>query len=58
MLQDFDRGARTEIDAMNGALVQEARTLEVDVPVNETLWRQVLGKEGRTPVAAAVRRGS
>lgn len=54
MLQDFDRGARTEIDAMNGALVKEARTLGVEVPVNESLWRQVLGKEGRTPVAAAI----
>ncbi len=52
MLQDLDRGARTEIDAMNGAVVREARALGVPVPVNEALWRAVLARE---PRAAAER---
>ena len=52
MLQDLDRGARTEIDAMNGAVVREARAFGVPVPVNEALWRAVLARE---PRAAAER---
>jgi 2-dehydropantoate 2-reductase len=55
MLQDLDRGARTEIDAMNGAVVREARALGVPVPVNEALWRAVLARE---PRAAAQRAAS
>lgn len=35
MLQHVDRGSRTEIDALNGALVREARALDVPVPANE-----------------------
>jgi 2-dehydropantoate 2-reductase len=49
MLQDVERGARTEIDALNGALVREARRVGVPAPVNETLWRRVLEREGRSP---------
>ncbi len=47
MLQDVQRGRRTEIDAINGALVDRARSLGVDAPVNETLTRLVkaLGPE-------------
>jgi 2-dehydropantoate 2-reductase len=51
MLQDLDRGARTEIDAMNGALVREARAHGVLVPLNESLWCQVLAREQRPAVA-------
>ena len=52
MLQDVARGARTEIDALNGAVAAEARRLGVPVPVVESLWRRVRELEGR-PVAAA-----
>jgi 2-dehydropantoate 2-reductase len=38
MLQDVERGARTEVDAMNGAVVREAMPLGVPVPLNESLW--------------------
>lgn len=37
MLQDVLRGRRTEIDAINGAIVQKARELKTDAPVNEVL---------------------
>ena len=41
MLQDMLRGARTECDAINGAIVCEARRLGVPAPVNEILWQLV-----------------
>jgi 2-dehydropantoate 2-reductase len=41
MLQDITRGAPTECDAINGAVVREGKRLEVQVPVNETLWHLV-----------------
>ncbi len=53
MLQDLDRGARTEIDAMNGAVVREARALGVPVPVNEALGRAVLAREPHAAVPRA-----
>ena len=37
MLQDILRGERTEIEAINGALVRKARALGIGAPVNETL---------------------
>ena len=45
MLQDVRRGRRTEIDAINGAVVREARTLGVPAPVNEMLVRRVTSSE-------------
>ncbi|MDR0841953.1 MAG: 2-dehydropantoate 2-reductase [Acidobacteriota bacterium] len=44
MLQDVSRGAPTECDAINGAVVREGRRLGVPTPVNEALWRMM----GRT----------
>ena len=41
MLQDVLAGRRTEIDAINGAIVCEATGLGVDVPVNRTLTRLI-----------------
>ncbi|MGA9533526.1 MAG: 2-dehydropantoate 2-reductase [Anaerolineales bacterium] len=41
MLQDLDRGAPTEIDAISGAVVAKAEELGRSAPVNETLWRLV-----------------
>jgi 2-dehydropantoate 2-reductase len=37
MLQDVERGRRTEVDAINGAVAREGRRLGVSAPVNETL---------------------
>jgi 2-dehydropantoate 2-reductase len=53
MLQDLDRGAATEIDALCGAVVAEGRRLGVDTPVNAALWRRVREREGRPVVLPA-----
>jgi 2-dehydropantoate 2-reductase len=45
MLQDIDRGRRTEIGAMNGAIVKMGRRLGVDTLVNEALTAAVIGLE-------------
>jgi len=45
MLQDVERGRRTEIDALNGAIVELGRRIGVDTPVNETLVAAVKGLE-------------
>ena len=42
MLQDRDRGAPTEIDALCGAVVREGRRVGVPTPLNERLWQEVL----------------
>jgi 2-dehydropantoate 2-reductase len=41
MLQDLLRGAPTECDAINGAVVREAGKLGMTAPVNEMLWQLV-----------------
>ena len=41
MLQDVLRGARTECDAINGAIVAEGKRLGVPTPINDTLWQLV-----------------
>lgn len=41
MLQDVSRGAPTEVDAINGAVVQQGERLGVPTPVNWTLWRLI-----------------
>ena len=45
MLQDVERGVRTEVLAINGAIVAEGRKLGVPTPVNETLTGLVLTLE-------------
>jgi len=42
MLQDFDRGRRSEIDFINGAILREAEALDLEVPVNRAVTRLVL----------------
>lgn len=37
MLQDLEKGWRTEIDAINGSIVREGRRLGVPTPVNEVM---------------------
>ncbi|MCS7121557.1 MAG: 2-dehydropantoate 2-reductase [Archaeoglobaceae archaeon] len=41
MLQDVERGKRTEIDFINGAFVKEAKKLGIDCKINEMIWRMV-----------------
>ncbi|HET7291766.1 MAG TPA: ketopantoate reductase family protein, partial [Vicinamibacteria bacterium] len=41
MLQDVERGAATEIDALSGAVVREGRRLGVPTPVNAALLEAV-----------------
>ncbi len=41
MLQDVQRGAPTEIDAINGAVTREGYRLGINTTVNELLWRLV-----------------
>jgi len=45
MLQDVLRQKRTEIDAINGAIVNEARKMGIEAPINETLTYLVKGVE-------------
>jgi 2-dehydropantoate 2-reductase len=44
MLQDVRRGAPTEIDAINGAIAQEAERHGVQAPFNRILWHLVRAK--------------
>ncbi|MBU4198858.1 MAG: 2-dehydropantoate 2-reductase [Verrucomicrobia bacterium] len=41
MLQDIRRGRKTEIDAINGAIIREAGALGIPVPVHEELIRRI-----------------
>ncbi|NNE11880.1 MAG: ketopantoate reductase family protein [Ilumatobacter sp.] len=45
MLQSVDRGSRTEVDVMHGAISQAGRRANVPTPVNDTLWAAVKGLE-------------
>ena len=45
MLQDLQRGRRTEIDAINGALLDRARALGVAAPQNELLFHLIRAAE-------------
>jgi 2-dehydropantoate 2-reductase len=52
MLQDIRRGAPTEIDAINGAVVREGEHAEVPTPLNWSLWNLVRAKvNGARPTA-------
>jgi len=44
-MQHVERGQRTEIDALNGALVREAKALGMAVPYNEAIVAVVKGVE-------------
>lgn len=47
MLQDVEKGKRTEIDFINGAIVEKGREMGIDCPVNETLLHLIKGIEKR-----------
>ncbi|MER3545320.1 MAG: 2-dehydropantoate 2-reductase [Chloroflexota bacterium] len=50
MLQDVLRGAPTEIEAINGAVVRAGQRLGVPTPINATLWRLVCALEATRPL--------
>ena len=45
MQQHIEAGRLTEIDALNGALVLEAKSLNISVPFNEALVNLVKARE-------------
>jgi len=45
MMQHVDQGRRTEIDALNGALVREAAALGLAAPYNDAIARAIKGLE-------------
>jgi 2-dehydropantoate 2-reductase len=47
MLVDLDAGMPTEIDAINGAIVSEARRHAIKVPANQLMTALVRAREGR-----------
>jgi 2-dehydropantoate 2-reductase len=47
MLQHVESGRRTEIEALNGALVREAGRLGIAVPYNDAIWAAVSGVDAR-----------
>jgi len=49
MLQDIQRGVKTEIDFIAGAVVREARKIHSDTPLNQFLWKHVSAKENGRP---------
>ena len=46
MLQDVLRGALTEVETINGAVMREGERLDVPTPVNAMLYRMVKAIEG------------
>ncbi len=45
MLQDVEAGRRTEVDFMNGAIVQWGEKLGVPAPLNKAVWQLIKGLE-------------
>ncbi len=45
MLQDVDRGAPTEIDAISGAVVRAGEAARVPTPINHFLWQLMKAQE-------------
>jgi 2-dehydropantoate 2-reductase len=45
MLQDLERGRKTEIDAINGSIVREGKRFGVPTPVNEVMVMLVKAQE-------------
>jgi 2-dehydropantoate 2-reductase len=47
MLQSIEKGSRTEVDVMHGAVCRAGRAAGVATPINDTLWAAVRGLERR-----------
>jgi 2-dehydropantoate 2-reductase len=48
MLVDLEQGERTEIDAINGAVISEANRVGVKVPTNQLVTALIRAREGRS----------
>jgi len=57
MLQDVKASRRTEVDSINGAIVEAATKAGVAAPLTETLWRLVKLEEAKIAEAAARKAG-
>jgi 2-dehydropantoate 2-reductase len=49
VLQTLERGVRTEVDFINGAVVAEGEKLGIPTPVNRTLLTCIKGREFLLP---------
>jgi 2-dehydropantoate 2-reductase len=47
MLQSVEKGSRTEVDVIHGAVCRAGREAGVATPINDTLWAAVRGVERR-----------
>jgi 2-dehydropantoate 2-reductase len=47
MLVDLEQGERTEIDAINGAVISEANRVGIKVPANQLVTALIRAREGR-----------
>jgi len=47
MLQSVEKGSRTEVDVMHGAVCRAGRRVAVPTPINDALWAAVRGLERR-----------
>ena len=54
MLQHIESGRGTEIDALNGALVERARPHRIATPINEAMVRVIKGREAAARRAASI----
>jgi 2-dehydropantoate 2-reductase len=52
MLVDLEAGIRTEIDAINGAIVSEAKRLRMRAPANQLMTALIRARERRSNLAA------
>ena len=49
MLQDIRMSRRTEIEAINGAVIREGKALGIPTPINEELYKKVKALEASLP---------
>lgn len=57
MLQSVEKGSRTEVDVIHGAVCRGGRETGVPTPVNDTLWAAIKGLERRLELDAVTARG-
>ena len=58
MLQHIESGRETEIDALNGALVEKARLHGIATPINEVVVQVIKGREAALRAAGGKLAGS